>query len=222
MRRCVNSMNKITVVILFMIMISSMPVHALSFGTNIKNSEITLQQGGTGMFRILFYSRDEEPVTFILSLEDSPKGFSIRYPETIELNSGYESEYILIDNEYVGTKTLDVNVDAPTEAEPGEYEILLKASSVNQNEQSSIGVNTEKTFLLKVNVLGQLESVIPENPEDSAVENPVEENREVKSMDISEDTSLPVSGMVISNDSYLWIFLVFLILIISYLIYRKI
>lgn len=202
-------------------------VSALSFGTSIKNSSINLARGGTGTFRIMFFTRDSGTVRFSLSLEESPKGFTIDCPEMIELNSDSGDNYILIDNEYVRTETLEIRVSVPVDAEPGEYNILLKASSVSQeNVQSPIGVNAEKTFLLKVNVMGNVAesgpSEISDGPEANIVEGAITEDRDIKSIEESKEVSSPVSGMMTFDDSYLWILLVFLIIAISYLIYRKI
>jgi hypothetical protein len=201
-------------------------VHALSFGTSIKDSEITLARGGTGTFRILFFTRDSDTVRFSLLLEEPPEVFIIDYPETIELNSGSGNDYILIDNEYVSTKTLEIRVSVPVDADPGEHTVLLKASS-SQEGQSPIGVNTEKTFLLKVNVLeGPSKSAVPEtsenNTEDGIIENALTENKEVESMGESNEVSSPASGMVLTDNSYFWAILVFLIVLAAYLVYRKI
>jgi hypothetical protein len=224
--------NKIKVLLILCMLIAfSMPVHALSFGTHVKNSEINLQKGETGIFRILFFSRDPNPVKFLLSLEESPKDFIIVYPETIELNSGSGEDYILMDNEYVSTKTLEVDVKVPFNAESREHTILLKASSISQNEQqNSLGVNTEKTFLLKINVLGgpsksgTSETFIESSSEDDIVENILTENKEEdKIIEDDEEDGSPVSGMMLAdNNIYFWLIFIALIALASYLIYRKI
>jgi hypothetical protein len=164
---------------------------------------------------------------FLLSLKEQPNGFIISYPEYLELDTNSsDGEYVLISNEYVKAKTLEVNIRVPLDAEPGEYKVLLKASS--QNEQTnSLGVNMDKIFLLKVNVIGEYSEPIKTENEsklDNEIENIVKIENETINIGrgIEKDAS-SISGMlIISNEMFFWAMLAILTFFISYLIYKKI
>ena len=128
----------------------SSSVHALSFGSYVKNDRLVLRNGESGEFKILFFSRDEIPVNFEISLKKSPSDFIINYPKVFD-SSSYEGEYVLINSEYVKASTITVSVFVPMDVEEGSYEILLNAlTSSSDSQQNSLGVNTEKTFRLEV------------------------------------------------------------------------
>jgi hypothetical protein len=219
--------NKIKALIIFSMLIAmTVPVHALSFGSYAKNSEISLHAGGSGSFKILFYTRDDAPIKFVLSV-DKPTNFIVNYPEMIELNSdSSDNQYILIDNEYVNVKSVDVRVSIPSNAETGEYKILLKTSSFSQDaQQNSLNVNAEKTFLLKVNVLS---GPAPVKETGNEVESPTNEDIPVDAVKnensvSSENYVSPPSGMAAAeNNTFLWAIILVIIVLVSYLIYRKI
>ncbi len=129
---------------------------SISFGAFPKKDIINIQQGGVGSFEILFYSRSEESPHFYLSAKDYPKNFIITYPESFDLNSGFlDEEYVLISGEYIKAKIVKVDVSVPITAKIGEYKILLNAIVSEGRDKSinSLNVKSEKTFLLRVNVI---------------------------------------------------------------------
>jgi hypothetical protein len=204
----------------------TMPAQAFSFGSYAKNSDISLYAGGGGTFEIFFYTRDDAPIRFDLSVE-KPTNFIVNYPETIELNmDSSDNQYILIDNEYINVRSLDVGVSVPSGTEPGEYDILLKASSVSQDtQQNTLGVNAEKTFLLKVNVLSGPSPAAPENIENAPANEDVQGIAVKNEKTVTDDGSyvFPVSGMAVAeNNAFLWAIVIVVIVLVSYLVYRKI
>jgi hypothetical protein len=233
-----NKKMKLGLIFITLIILSS-PTYALSFGTYVKNNEINVLRGGNDNFEIIFYSRDENPIKFSLTLKAYPNGFTITYPESFELNTGSGEEYILIENEYVKTKTIRINVDVPSDANLGEYEILLTSSSVNPSKQpNSLGVNAEKTFLLKVNVVDQFliiqqtsETKSKVEVESQKPEEIIKEDKEAGTVKIKEGVEdniesieeTPPTGMLtlINNKTFFWVICIISIIFISYLIYKK-
>jgi hypothetical protein len=231
-----NKKNVLGLAFVIMIVLSSQ-AYALSFGAYVNTNEIDLYRGQEGSFKLSFYSRDDGPIEFSLSAERYPEGFIISYPETFELNSGSTGNYIIIENEYVEVKTINVMVSVPQNAKSGLNEILLKAIPVNQDSQEgTLGVNAEKTFLLKVNVLGgdvpasqQTETVEKPDKEIQEEENietempetePAAESKE-ENLEGSEETS--ASGMyLIGNDRIIfWGISIAVIALLSFIIYKK-
>lgn len=224
-------MKKTIVFALMILLTLSTSVQALSFGTNIKNGELSLPRGGRGTFTILFFTRDPEPVMFSVSA-DYPDGLAIYYPKTFELNSGLEGEdYILIDNEYVNAKSLDITVSVPTGMEPGDYSILLKATSLNQ-DQKTIGVNAEKTFVLKLTVLGYQTKAPQEIPEieDVIVSDETDNNEDIVDVEKAENEAVDneseasdMTGMFVADSStFLLAIIIIIIVLVSYLVYKKV
>jgi hypothetical protein len=132
--------------------------YSVSFGALVKNDMTTVNPGDTGTFEILFYSRSDESMAFQLSLKERPESFDIVYPKNFNLDSeDLKDEYVLISGEYVRGKVVGIDVNIPSNSETGEYGILLNAVSADEGGAGMLNVNAEKTFLLKVNVVGESE-----------------------------------------------------------------
>lgn len=135
-------------------------VFSISFGALPKTDEVGVSPGGTAKFEILFYDRQETSLEFRLSLKEYPEEFNIIYPEIFTSNSeDMEEEYVLISGEYIKGKLAEIDVSVPSGTVPGQYKILLNViSSERQNDGEGwngvLNINAEKTFLLKVNVMG--------------------------------------------------------------------
>lgn len=228
-----NNKTKIGLILFSLIAISSQ-AYALSFGTHVKNNEMSLYRDQTGNFELTFFSRDEGPIEFTLSLEKRPKGLDINYPESFELNSGSSGDYILIENEYVEVRTINVLVAVLADAEFGEHNIMLKASPINQDQQDgSLGVNAEKMFLLKVNVLGgspPIEQVV-ESGSLEEVESEKDTKTEIKEdeiiteeQEITRDDDPEISGLMLlfsDGSIFFWSVCAIIIFFVSYVIYKK-
>jgi hypothetical protein len=149
-------------IIVFSFVVPSV-VFSVSFGAFLKKDEATLHRGETGVFEIFFYSRSDESAGFVLSLTQSPQGFDIGYPDSFDLSSpDLKDEFILISGDYVKGKVVKVIVVALNDASPGEHAIMMKAVSNGlEGGGSTLGVKTEKMFLMKVNVAGATSGSIP-------------------------------------------------------------
>jgi len=128
---------------------------SVSFGAYPKIDAIDVQAGQSGEFELLFFSRSETSPNFRLSIIESPEDFVITYPEVLDLDSAaLEEEYILISGEYVEAKVVKINAGVPSSVNSGEYGVLLKVTASDNGDENFLSVNTEKSFLLKINVIG--------------------------------------------------------------------
>lgn len=222
---------------------------SVSFGAHPKKSLMNLEPGESGSFEILFFSRGEKALEFYLSVREYPKSFTINYPESFNLESGFlDEEYVLIDEEYVKGKVVNVDVKVPDNAKSGEYIILLNVLSVDTESKGGfLSVNAEKTFLLKVKVGS--DSVVEENatiksiggleiaPEISGTtsEEPLEENitteeeqkivEEPETSDKEDKTTNPITGLlalVAENKLVIFTSIVLFVLVLIYFIHKKI
>lgn len=147
-------------------------VLSVSFGAFLKRDEVTLHRGETGVFEIFFYSRTDESAGFLLSLTQAPEGFDIEFPDSFDLESpDLKDEFVLISGEYVKGKVVEVTATALNAASPGEHAIMLKvASDGAEDGGGTLGVKTEKTFLMKVNLAGAASgSTLPDYGDETRV-----------------------------------------------------
>lgn len=188
----------------------------ISFGAYVKNDIINLQPGGHGNFEILFYSRSGEASQFHMLTKQSPEDFIVTYPESFDLDSKFlKDEYVLMSGEYVKGKIVKVSVNVPDDADNGEHIILIDAITSDKDTEGLLNVNAEKTFLLKVNVEGQIGRE-DDNREVSIVDNIITEGEETK---IESEVSTKATS---DNKNLLLLFtLTVIFAVIIYIIYKK-
>jgi hypothetical protein len=204
---------KVSAVFLFFIMLSS-EAYAINLGSIVKNEYTQITNYESAKFKMLFWNAESESYTLKLSVKESPEYWiAIIDPDEFVLNNSVGEEYIKLPymDENIRAKVVNLFVKPVMNSKSGNYSVIVEAGIMTSNETSGIEVIPQRLMKFVIDLSGT------ENSDD--VEDIVssEENNTTK----IENTDLTPTGENIENNSYLYFIILFLILLVSIIFYKK-
>lgn len=125
---------------------------AANFGSVVKTNDITLVDGKSGSFDILFWNSEPEPYDVSLKVVEAPEEISVIVnPDFFSVSSSEGSEKISIQSKYINARLVKVFVK-PEKIGTGSYKIKIIASSI-PNENGIVFLQ-ERFIELNLNVIG--------------------------------------------------------------------
>ncbi|MEM5793311.1 MAG: hypothetical protein QXY45_03050 [Candidatus Aenigmatarchaeota archaeon] len=139
-------------------------IFSFNFGVTPKNDRISVVNGETGHFTLLFWNLGDDSYSVNIIVKDIPKDWDVIIkskdfylnPTPISYPPYTEGEYLEIPGKgNVKTETVKVFVKVPKNSQPGEYKIvlLIKAGDL----KNEISVFQEREISLKVLIKGNEE-----------------------------------------------------------------
>jgi len=209
--------NKILMIILFLILISS-NVYAINLGSVAKNSFAEISNGESTKFTMLFWNRESESYDVRLLVKDSPKDWTVIIdPDEFMLNKSTGEEYINLpySNENVKAKVVNIFVKPDNLSKPGKYSVTVKTeTNLNQSEANQLSVIPERLFTFEIDLKGP---ATPNDSVESIVKIPTNET-ETKN-DSLESYYLKVDDK--TDKKYFYLAILSLVVIVSIIIYKK-
>ena len=208
--------------ILFLILLSS-EVYALNMGSVAKNKIAEISIGESAKFKMLFWSFENEAHIVKLSIKESPEGWTIIIdPDEFILNKTIGEEYISLPytNENIKAKVVNLFAKPSSNSKPGKYLVSIKSEiRLPQNEKNAITIvpGTILNFVVELEGFDITESNVIIESEENKIdfsENGFEANGENLIISNSKNER-------IMNKNYFYFLIVFLVIVISIIIYKK-
>jgi len=213
----VKVLLKTLVLFLFFILLSS-AVYAINVGSVVKNEFVEILSEESVKISMLFWNIEEESYTVKLSVKDAPKNWLIIFdPSEFVLNKSIGEEYIDLPytDEKIKAKAVNVFVKADTNSKPGKYFIVIRAETKLPQKVNGINVVPERLFEFEIDL------------KESAVTNRIENGNSVLSFGKEFDLKFEEAKIINSNIKELknkdnfYIFVMFLVLSVLIIIYKK-
>lgn len=155
---CVNSMNKILIFLIMFLLLSNI---VKAFGVMQSSSYVEVPSGGTAKFVIFVWNEINCSIPVEIKLRNTPKDFLVYIiPNKLVLNFS-KTTVPTKDTEYVNTKfglmkttPINVLVNVPSSAKPGNYSILIDILAGSST--TGISALIEKTIKFDLNVQPRL------------------------------------------------------------------
>jgi uncharacterized membrane protein len=139
----------------FLLFVSS--VQASTIGSLQKKSYDKCEPGKSVEFTVLMWNLDSSQIPVHLKVRSVPEDWAVIIrPSDFNLTQNMEEnyEYVVIDNKYVKALPIKVFVKVPSDAESGNYEIIV--NGIAGNNENAISVIYEKNFKFDVEVMKEL------------------------------------------------------------------
>jgi len=200
--------HKKLVVILFFILLST-NAYAINLGSVASIDSVKIQSRESARFKLLFWNSENESYNLELSLVEAPKDWAVFIsPQYFNLSSliGDENIKLPYKNEYIKATSVSIIVKPTEDAKPGIYSIIINANSIMP--QNDISLSQERLFKLTLEI-----------------ENPLyfESKKQNVNSQAQEENQNQIQGNFLIRNSYNYQFytiIIFIILIISFLIYK--
>ena len=153
----VLKMVKLLSIIILFLVILSVRVYAISMGTLVKNDFSNTTTDSSAKFTILFWNDENESYKLELSVREKPEDWIVIVnPDSFVLNSSLGKELIKLpykDN-YAKANPVDIIVKPPLSTKPGKYNISIEAKAIPP--QNNISFSQGRIFRLVVEVINPL------------------------------------------------------------------
>lgn len=203
-------MNRIFFVVMLFLILLSTRAYPVDMGFVIKNDFSKINFDESAKFTVLFWNTDKESYDIELSSKIPEDWIIFFEPNNFVLNETTGKEYIKLpyQSDYTRATPIDIIVKPPSYAKPGNYTISVKAKYTLP--QNGISLSQERLFNLSVEIANPL---YLEGPK---IENKTENNKQI---------TLEPSGKFVLNEektssSYFYAAIIFVIALISVLIYK--
>ena len=190
-------------ILLFLLIIPS--ATAISMGTVIKQDTLTINNGDSGTFTILFWNPENITYNVSLNIENAPTNWYVAIePKLFSLDSNTGTELIQIPSMSNPIKALPVDVIVkPSTESPGSYKIEVSATSIPVKQ----GISLSQRRVMYLNV------VIPGVQNEQQLQNIISNN--IKQFgNVVQNAVIGIPGMVF------YVVALIGILVVSYLIYK--
>lgn len=155
--------------------LSPQAAHAMNLGTLQREYSATLAPGDVKIFTLLFWNAESEPYDVAIRAASAPHGWTVvASPKEFSLGPSPpgKTEYIYLPGlkKTVAAKIVEIYVEAPKVAAPGNYTVIVDAAS-GRASGGAVNVVGERRFVFKTGVTG---SALPESadgPDGASIHN---------------------------------------------------
>lgn len=120
--------------------------HAFNFGSVLKNGYSEVYEGKAA-FQILLWTSDSESVDVRLFAEEIPVGWKLDIQKpNLSISKAIGDEIVVSGGEYIRASVVKILAYPPSDEEPGEYQIRIRASAYRGS--SEMHSNQERVFSL--------------------------------------------------------------------------
>jgi hypothetical protein len=204
--------------VLFLILLSSR-AYAINFGSVVRDSSAETTVDQSVKFTMLFWNVENESYVIRLSVKDAPKEWTVIIdPDEFVSNKSNGEEYIKLPytDEIIKTKLVNLFVKPDSSSEPGKYFVVIRAETrLSQDEEYGITVIPERFFKFEIDLKGF--AALEETENEKTIEfsgNGFDSNSEILKTDHTENGNQ-------MNKEYFYCVVMFLVIIVSMLIYKK-
>jgi uncharacterized membrane protein len=210
--------RKILPCVLLLILLSSR-AYAINFGSVVRSDYAEATSDESVKFTMLFWNAEDESYITELSVQSAPEGWVVIIdPDEFVLNKTTGEEYIKLPytDELIKTKVVSLFVRPAAGSQPGNYSVAIRAETkMSQDGESDITVTPERTLNFVVGVRGFATT------EGGNSEKGMEfSSGSIETVNEMLKIGRPGSEIEISKEQF-YFAITFLIIIVSFLIYKK-
>jgi hypothetical protein len=208
-----RALLKTVAIFLFFVLLSS-EVYAINLGSIAKNSFAKITNYESVVFKMLFWNAEEETYKLKLSVKELPEDWIVIIDnDEFELNSSTGEEYIKLPymDDNIRAKVVNLFVKPSPDSKSGNYSIVVSAGIEADNETGGIIIVPETLMKFEIDLTGTAD------PEDTGNIGATEKNN----ITGKQVTGLSTPNNIYENRIYLYVIILFAVIFISFVLYKK-